>query len=171
MSGLVPRSFFSDPFIVGPSYTRDTLFGNIETIFNDVFNGMISQKSKLLDNVGGYPRMDIFVKDNKYCIQVACAGLTESDIDVKVSEGILTISGSKLEKHEDAKYLSKSLTRSAFTKHLTIPEDVEGDPTATMENGLLTLMWNLKVPVKQVPQQKKIAINATNRSPPPEISA
>lgn len=171
MSHLIHRPISYDPFISDSFLTRSTIFSDFETLFNDVFNGMVSQKSKLLDNSTGYPRMDIFVKDNKYYIQIACAGLSEKDIDIKVeNQGkTITVTGSRLQKHEDAKYLSKSLTRSSFTKSLTIPDDVEGDPVANMENGLLTLEWKLKTPIEKEPQCKKIAINSCAKPPPDKL--
>lgn len=172
MSHLIHRPILHDP--LDSFLTRNTLFNDFETLFNDVFNGIVSQKSKLLDNSTGYPRMDIFTKDDKYYIQVACAGLSEKDVDIKVTDDrqfkTVTISGNKLQKHEDANYLSKSLTRASFTKCLTLPENVEGDPIANMENGLLTLEWNLKKSIEQKSQCKKIEINSCAKPPPAKIT-
>lgn len=157
-SFLTPRL---DSFV-----SRNDVFGNIETLFNDVFDGMASRKNAIKGTTG-YPRMDMFEIDKYFYIQIACAGLSEKDIDVSISEQqdsllqtgkYVTIKGGSLANYNNAEFHLKGLTRSSFSKTIRLPENISGDPIATMENGLLTLCWRF-IESEVVKSPKKIEIN------------
>jgi HSP20 family molecular chaperone IbpA len=157
------------------SFSRNDIFGNIETIFNDVFDAMISKKNNLSKGLQGYPRMDIFETKDQFFIQLACAGLDEDDIDISITEsdsglngyGIkakpekyVTITGDKLLINEEAQFHLKGLTRSSFSKKIRLPENLKGDPIAKMKNGLLTLSWWFEEEDNpKVKEPKKIKVN------------
>lgn len=160
------NGFLSDPFVE----CRQDMFKQMSNLFDELFDGMVSNRNKLLKTKGSFPKSDVYIADNKLYIELACAGMSEKDIKVEVgrseygdAENCVTISGSFSQKREDASYYYKELTQSTFQRSFYIPDNVEKlEPEASMKDGLLTLKWNLKQEEKKKkPDMKQIPIKAT----------
>lgn len=112
----------------------------------------------LLDNVmgaeksasTGYPPYNIeVVGDDRYAITIAVAGFEESDLDIQVENGILTVRG-KLEKADvERKYLHQGIANRSFERKFTLADHVEVT-AAELRNGILQLSL-----VKEVPEAMK----------------
>ena len=132
-------------------------------LFDDFFSDFGKAKSSLKARVN-YPKMDIFSTGNEYTFQVSVPGLTEDDISVEVTEDqnktrILKISGKMSDDYEseESNYHLKELRRSSFSRAIVLPDELKGDPDATLKNGILELKWVYE-PVKVGPETKKISI-------------
>lgn len=152
MSNLVRRQ---SPIVFGSD-----IFDSFDNFFKDVLDGATSKKSSFFNNQSQtYPKADLFIKDGRFYIELALAGMSEKDIDIEqFTEGnadYIKITGT-LAKHENAEYLVRGLTRTSFSKVINIPEGVVGNPVASMINGLLSIYWEL--PQKEV-RSKKIEVN------------
>jgi HSP20 family molecular chaperone IbpA len=60
---------------------------------------------------------------------------------------------------KDTEYQYRELTRAKFQRAMTLPKEVKGDPEAVVQNGMLTLTWQLEKPqqnteIKQIPIKK-----------------
>lgn len=107
------------------------------------------------------PAVDIVEKDTAYEVTAELPGLDESNIEVKVSNGALTIRGEKKEEKEEKKkdyYLSERRFGS-FERRFQLPQGVdESKIDARFKKGVLTVILP-KTPEAQS-QEKKIAIKA-----------
>ena len=107
------------------------------------------------------PAVDIVEKDNAYEISAELPGLDEKNIEVKVSNGTLTIRGEKQEDKEEKKkgYYLRERHFGSFERHFRIPEGVDADKIdARFKKGVLTVTLP-KTPEAQKPE-KKIEVKA-----------
>jgi molecular chaperone IbpA len=104
----------------------------------------------------GYPPYNIEVlADNRYAITLAVAGFEQSELDITVEKGLLTVRGKKA-KEEERKYLHQGIANRAFERKFNLADYVEVTG-ASLNNGLLTIDL-----VKEIPEAMKprtIAIN------------
>jgi len=143
---------------------RDDLLFPFEQTFDQFFTDFFSTNPVTkVKNSCGYPKMDVVEADGKFTVSVAASGVASDDLDVEVTpDNVLVVKGRMSEEHrspEDATYHLRELRMSAFERAVQLPDYLEGDPKATMKDGLLTLVW--EVPVVQeeeAPQTRKIAI-------------
>jgi HSP20 family protein len=105
------------------------------------------------------PAVDIAEKEKAYEITAELPGMDESNIDVKFSDGTLTITGEKRDDKEEKKkdyYLSERRYGS-FQRSFGVPDGVDADKIeANFKNGVLTVTLP-KSPQAQK-SEKKIAI-------------
>lgn len=106
------------------------------------------------------PAMDLYEKDGKYLLELAVPGYDPGEINAEINAGTVTITGSHAETSEkkDAKYYRKELRKGAFSRTVTLPQDIDPDKVdAKVEKGVLTLTLS---PLKPI-AAKKIAIKGT----------
>jgi len=105
------------------------------------------------------PAVDIAEKDRAYEITAELPGMDEKNVEVKVANGMLTITGEKKEEKEEKKksyYLSER-RYGAFERRFPIPDGVDADKIeATFKKGLLTV--SLPKTAAAQAAEKKIAI-------------
>jgi HSP20 family protein len=109
--------------------------------------------------VGKAPAVDIVDTDKAYEITAELPGMDESNIDVKFSDGTLTIKGEKRDDKEEKKkghYLSER-RYGAFQRSFGVPDEVDADKIeANFKNGVLTV--TLPKTSQAQKSEKKIAI-------------
>ena len=110
---------------------------------------------------GNVPAMDVAEKDREYEVTAELPGMDENNIEVKLSNGMLTIKGEKKEEKEERKkdyYLSER-RYGAFERSLSVPEGIDAEKIeAVFKNGVLTVRLP-KTPEAQK-KEKKIAVKA-----------
>jgi HSP20 family protein len=110
----------------------------------------------------GTPAVDIVEKDNAYEITADLPGLDEKNVEVKLSNGNLTLKGEKQEAKEEKKkdYYLKERHFGTFERMFRVPEGVDTDKIeAKFDNGVLTVTLP-KMPEAQKPS-KKIEVKAS----------
>ena len=109
---------------------------------------------------GGYPPYDIEVRgDNQYAITLAVAGFEQSEMDIQVEKGVLTVRGKKAEDKSERNYLYQGIANRAFERKFNLADHVEVSG-ADMKNGLL--MVNLVKEIPEAMKPKTIAINQSD---------
>lgn len=87
------------------------------------------------------PSADIFAKGGDLTILVSLSGVSREDIDITLSNNVLTISGTRrneLEDDEGASVYVRERYYGAFRRSITTPAGVdENDIAADFENGML----------------------------------
>jgi HSP20 family molecular chaperone IbpA len=146
---------------------HDRLFPPIDETFERFFNEFFSPSnlSRTKSNTG-YPKVDIGYEGDEYVVKAAVPGVLEEDLDVEIapsSEGreILKISGKTSEEYkscENASYQVRELCKRNFVREFLLPENLEGDPKASMKDGLLILRWATK-PNEEKSVNRKIPIS------------
>lgn len=107
------------------------------------------------------PVVDIVEREKEYEITAELPGIDASEVEVKLSNGALTIKGEKKEEKEEKSkdfYLSERRYGS-FQRSFAVPEGVDVDKIeATLRNGVLTIV--LPKTAEALKQEKKIAVKA-----------
>lgn len=110
---------------------------------------------------GVAPAVDIVEKDNAYEVTAELPGLDEKNIEVKLSDGGLTIKGEKKEEKEEKRkgFHLQERHFGSFERSFRIPEGVDPDKIdASFKKGVLTVTLPKK-PEAQKPA-KKIEVKA-----------
>ena len=120
--------------------------------FDRMFNSLLDAPSST-----GYPPYNI-VKDSeeKYCIELAVAGFSKSDIVIESKDNILTIeSTSRPEGDDDKEFLHKGISNRSFNKRFNLAEYVivQG---ASFKDGILSIELERIVPEAMKPKTIKI---------------
>lgn len=132
---------------------------------DDLSGGAISQTnnepdSSWQENEDDFPgqlAVDVYETDEKLVIKARTAGVNKEDLDVSISDGILTISGtlsSGDESHVSNWHIQECYW-GQFSRTLALPVTVKEDEVeAVLKDGVLTISFNK---IKQE-QAKKIQI-------------
>lgn len=106
----------------------------------------------------GYPPYNIeMLEENRYAITVAVAGFEQSELDITVEKGVLTVRGEK-QRNDERKYLHQGIAYRTFERKFNLADHVEVT-AADLNNGLLTISL-----VKEVPEAMKPRSIAINKS-------
>jgi len=107
------------------------------------------------------PAVDIAEKDGFYEVTVELPGMSENNIDVKYSDGMLTIKGEKDESTEEKQkdYHLSERRYGSFERSFTLPSGINADKVeATFKNGVLTVALPKSAEARK--KEKKIAVTA-----------
>lgn len=99
-----------------------------------------SRLSVLGDNVQWRPSADIVENDSEYTIKADLPEVKKEDIDVKVENGVLTLSGERrVEKStDDEKQHRRETFYGRFSRSFALPEDVDTSKiSADCKEGVL----------------------------------
>ncbi len=117
--------------------------------FNDLFESALRN-----DSGSTYPPYNIEKRgDDQYRIVIAAAGFQESDLELQVERGVLTISGSKCENEAvDIAYLHRGIAQRAFKLSFRLVDHIEVKG-AELRNGLLGIELVRIVPEEVKPKR------------------
>lgn len=107
----------------------------------------------------GQLTIDVYQTPNEVVIKSTIAGVNPGDIDITMSNDMITIKGNrqKDEQIREENYYYQECYWGPFSRSIILPVDVEVDQAeATMKNGILTV----KLPKVEKVKTKKIAIKA-----------
>ena len=116
------------------------LHNEMGKIFGDLFASQESVTNG--DPTSWMPTVDISEMENGFEIRAELPGVTESDVNVSVTDNLLTIKGEKRqEKETDNKNYHRVERRyGSFQRSFTLPRNVEtADIKAGYKDGVLTL--------------------------------
>jgi HSP20 family protein len=89
------------------------------------------------------PTTDVFAKGEDLVIRVSLSGVYPEDVDITLSNGVLTVSGerrSELDEDEVSFYVRERYY-GAFRRSITLPAGIdEDDISADYDNGLLEIV-------------------------------
>ena len=143
------RGIATQPFL--------SLQREIDRLFEDFTRGFPSFSA----GNGGklMPSTDVTETDKEIEITAELPGLEDKDVQINLSDNLLTIRGEKnAEKEEkDKNYRLVERSYGAFERIIALPEGVKGDDIkATIAKGVLTV----KVPKPAQTQAKKIEVKS-----------
>jgi len=140
-----------------PFFDRDSFLTPFDKMFDTLFETSFPE---VVRTVGvkpfegtAYPKVNVYEYDNKVGIVAEIPGLDKKDLEIEVTDDVLTISGKKhsIVEDENAKVLRRELKGSSFKRSFTLGESLNGDNIkASFKNGVL----NIYVP-KVVPEEPK----------------
>lgn len=134
--------------------------------FDQVFDQMLSnqfptfyEQSGIDFLKGAYPKCNIIDTVEDVQVIAEIPGLTKEDVNIKVEEGVMTISGKHstvLKGHKtEIKYIRRELKHSSFKRSFELSDKLDSSKiSAKFENGIL----NIVIPKKEEALPKTIDI-------------
>lgn len=150
--------FFDKPFEVLNVTSKD--FDKFFVGFDDQFTQLAKLGQDLAKNVPSYPPFNIKkIADDKYVIEVAIAGFTQSDVEITLEGNKLTVKGNTQDDSEN-EFLFKGIANRAFTRTFALADKIEVE-SAEMVNGMLKIALDKIVEAQPV---RKIEVKGAKKS-------
>jgi HSP20 family protein len=133
-----------------------TLQDRMNRLFRDSFNDVGRDESLASSNFA--PAVDVYEDEHKVALKIEVPGIEEKDIDVRVENNMLTVTGErridKEEKQENYRRVERQY--GSFTRSFTLPQTVDTDNvSANYEKGVL----KINLPKKAEAKPKQIKVN------------
>ena len=136
----------------------------VNRVFRDFFDDAsvpdLGFAASLMPGVA--PKLDIAETDKAFEVTVELPGIDEKDVDISVTDGVLTIKGEKKAETEEKYKNYHRIERSygSFQRSLALPPTVDIDAIdATFKKGVLTV--SLPKSAKAVEKAKKIQVKSS----------
>ena len=139
--------------------------------FSPLFRSMIGfdRLSNALETAyrtepGGYPPYNVeAVGEHDYRITMAVAGFAPKDLELEVTENILTVSGSRPEDADKsgARFLYRGIANRSFERKFQLADYVRV-VNAKLENGLLHVDLRREIPEAMKPRKIQIEAGSTS---------
>lgn len=156
MNTLV-KQFMQKPFDVLNVSSKD--FDKFFVGFDDQFDQLVKLQADMAKNVHNYPPYNIRkIEDNKYVIEVAVAGFSQSDVEVTVEGNKLVVEGKTTDDSDN--FLFKGIANRAFTRTFALADKIEVQ-SAEMVNGMLKIALDKFV---EASAKKKIEVKGSKKS-------
>jgi HSP20 family protein len=137
-----------------------TLHREMNRLFDDFFRGFDLApfgSSRFLDQAMSWPQIEVGETEKEVKVTAELPGLEEKDVQVELSNGVLTIRGEKKTETEDKERLFSERLYGQFERRIPM-DDVEQDKVrAAFKNGVLTVTLPKSATAQQ--KVKRIAIN------------
>jgi HSP20 family protein len=125
-----------------PAFRRD-----MERLFEDFFSvfGLpvrADGQQGAMQRTIMVPRMDVSESENEIRITAELPGIDEKDIDIRLVDDVLTVSGETKAEHEEKRqdYHLMERARGAFARSLRLPFPVDASQVqASFKDGVLTI--------------------------------
>lgn len=123
----------------------------------DHFGSLLDAAFQTEKTSAGYPPYNIeVVEENNYAITVAVAGFKESELNIEVENGVLTVRGKKEGDEPQRNFLHQGIANRSFERKFNLADHIEVID-ADLADGLLTVFLKKEIPEAMKP--RKIAIN------------
>ena len=89
---------------------------------------------------GSYPKINIYDRDGKFCLDIFVPELSKEKIMLEVTDGNLTIKGGSNQDKDvsESNFYLREVSRRAFSRTLKLPDGLNVDSTeANLSNGML----------------------------------
>ena len=144
-----------------PAYPFHTLQRDMNQLFEDFARGFDMWKPKFAEPFFGdfHVKLDIKDNDNEITLTAEIPGVELKDIDLLLSDHMLTIKGEKKEEREEREkgYYRSERNYGSFQRMIPLPCEVNKDAVeATFKNGVLKV--RLQKSPEYVKQTKKVEI-------------
>lgn len=127
------------------------------TVGFDRFGSLLDAAMSSDRQSAGYPPYDIeLVGENKYAITLAVAGFQDSEVDVQLENGVLTVRGKKEDAKKDSRYLHRGIATRSFERKFNLADHVEV-VSAQLDSGLLKIALVREIPEAMKPRKIPIA--------------
>ncbi|MGF6862808.1 HSP20 family protein [Rhodobacteraceae bacterium MBR-64] len=159
----------TSPATVGGWPLMLSLRDEIDRLFDDFGAGLwrepLSRRMHALLPTGSelalMPATELVECDGEYRITAELPGMTAEDIDIKMSDGTITIRGEKSEEKKEEKedYLVSERRYGEFQRTLSLPSGVDADAvSADFANGVLTVTLPKTPEAKQ--KERKVEVKS-----------
>jgi HSP20 family protein len=138
-------------------------FGSLQTDLNRVFDAVFASRTGNGSAAARrwVPAIDLADDGEHLVLRADLPGLTEDDVEVEVSDGVLTVSGERKaeEKKEGEGYYRIERSFGRFSRSLSLPEGIDADKvTAEFDNGVL----EVRIPKPEERKPHRVEIGAAS---------
>jgi HSP20 family protein len=117
---------------------RDLMMPSLENLLSNFFSDDLMPG----DYAGYVPSVNITESEKSYHIEVSAPGFEKKDFNVRIEDGVLTVSGEhKMEKNEEKKNIvRREFSYGSFSRSFNLIDLIEEEKIdAKYENGILKL--------------------------------
>ncbi|HEY8534951.1 MAG TPA: Hsp20/alpha crystallin family protein [Vicinamibacterales bacterium] len=162
-TGLVPGSLLRDPFALMREMSAeiDRMFGDWPSLF--LRRPLLREREG--SDIGWYPRVDVFEKDNRLITKIDLPGMKKEDVKVEVTDGQLTISGERKHESEEKgeQFYRCEREYGSFFRTVPLPEGAKiEDVKATFSDGVLEV--SVPLPPKAEKKARTVEIEEAKSS-------
>jgi HSP20 family protein len=118
----------------------DVLHREMERVFEGFWQDPTQSLAGVASGFEFSPQMDVTEDDNAFTVSLELPGMTERDVDIALSDRILTIRGNKSESQEikDKDVYRRERCYGSFRRTLELPGDVDSTRIeASFKSGVL----------------------------------
>jgi HSP20 family protein len=118
-----------------------------------------SLRRQAVSEIGWYPEIDVFEKDNRLFTKVDLPGMKKEDVKVEVTDGHLAISGERKREAEekDEDFYRCEREYGSFYRSVPLPEGAKvEDVKATFTDGVLEV--SVPLPARPEAKPRKVEI-------------
>jgi HSP20 family protein len=136
-----------------------TLQDRMNRLFQDSFS---PGRDEALSTSSFAPAVDVYEDEHKITLKIEVPGIDEKDIDIRVENNVLTVTGErKFEKEEkEENYRRVERHYGSFTRSFTLPNTVDADNIAAdYDRGVLKVQLAKKAEAK--PKQIKVNVGSS----------
>ena len=134
-----------------------SLLDNVDLMINSIFHDNFEQIDNSFDS--WKPLADIKENDNYYNIIADIPGFSKKDIEIKINNSILTITGEKKNdtKNDGEKFYHRERNLGRFFRSFSLPDTVDEERVdALFKDGVLTI--TLHKDEKLLPKERVVKI-------------
>tara|TARA_S200002703_G_C3747394_1_gene229956 strand:- start:462 stop:902 length:441 start_codon:yes stop_codon:yes gene_type:complete len=114
-----------------------------DRLFRDMLNMVEKTPNR---TASSYPPHNLIKNGNgKYVVELAAAGFSKEELEIKTEDGTLTISGRKKEEEDDEKFAQKGIAKRPFSKSFHLASDVVVDGVS-FRDGMITIDLQQVIP-------------------------
>tara|TARA_R100000541_G_scaffold8880_1_gene16476 strand:+ start:513 stop:953 length:441 start_codon:yes stop_codon:yes gene_type:complete len=114
-----------------------------DRLFRDMLNMVEKTPNR---TASSYPPHNLIKNGNgKYVVELAAAGFSKEELEIKTEDGTLTISGRKKEEEDDEKFAQKGIAKRPFSKSFHLASDVVVDDVS-FRDGMITIDLQQVIP-------------------------
>ena len=146
----------------GVFYPLTRLRDDMDRLFDDFFGGRLPSHFNVVGNGLVEVKLDVSETPEAIEIEAEIPGVGESDLDIALSGGVLTISGEKTQKSEEKKkdFYRSERSYGSFQRSFGVPDSIDSDRIeATFDKGVLHILLPKKPEAKT--ETKKIAVKSS----------
>src|SRR4030043_1111685 len=127
----------------------------MDRFWDSFFDGGLRRRTE----AGGewLPSLDVSETKNELVVKAEVPGMDAKDIDISLSDGVLTIKGEKKQEKEEkeADYHLVERSYGSFTRSIRLPKEVQNDKiSASYKDGIL----KVTLPKSEEAKKKEIKI-------------
>jgi HSP20 family protein len=105
------------------------------------------------------PRVEVFQKGDRYIVRAELPGLKKDDVQVEITDDVLTIQGERREEHEEERegYYHSEREYGQFHRAVSLPEGVIAESAqASFNNGVLEI--SMQAPPAEASRGRRLEI-------------
>lgn len=142
-----------------PEFRTNRLFNLPELNFFDSVLDDFAVPNLYSKDTQWLPKIDISENEKAFSVRAEVPGIDKKDIDITVSDGLLTIKGEKKHENEDEgeSFHRRESSYGSFTRSFRLSSDIENEKIeANYKNGVLTIV----LPKTLAPEPKRIEVKS-----------